>query len=46
MRGVNSDKKEKDKSKVLAGVKGRRKGRSYSAKSLHSFGEEGKRHGE
>ena len=25
MRGVNSEKKEKDKSKVVAGVKGRKK---------------------
>ena len=46
MRGVNSEKKEKDKSKVLAGVKGRRNGRSYSAKSLHSFEEEVKRYRE
>ena len=46
MRGVDSEKKGKDKSKVLAGVKGRRKGCSYSAKSLHSFEGEGKQYGE
>ena len=29
-------KRKKDQSELLAGVKGRRKGRSYSAKSLYS----------